>query len=115
MFLSRWGQATGASVVHGVGGSFDILAGITQRAPLWYQKHGLEWLYRVRQEPLRLSRRYLTTNAAFMVMLAREVLACHPARRALLRATAPVPAPEGGLPAAPLPSQVLYVTPGEGP
>jgi N-acetylglucosaminyldiphosphoundecaprenol N-acetyl-beta-D-mannosaminyltransferase len=116
MFLSRWGQATGASVVHGVGGSFDILAGITRRAPLWYQKYGLEWLYRVQQEPLRLSRRYLTTNAAFMVMLAREVIKGRIARRmALPRTTVPVPPPDTVLPTASLPSQVLYVTPGEGP
>jgi N-acetylglucosaminyldiphosphoundecaprenol N-acetyl-beta-D-mannosaminyltransferase len=74
LFLSRWGQATGASVVHGVGGSFDVLAGLTRRAPLWYQKHGLEWLYRAQQEPARLGRRYLTTNTAFVALLAREML-----------------------------------------
>ena len=74
MFLSRWGEATGAKVVHGVGGSFDVLAGLTRRAPLWYQKHGLEWFYRAKQEPLRLGRRYLTTNASFIAMLARELM-----------------------------------------
>ncbi len=74
LFLSQWGEATGASVVHGVGGSFDVLAGVTKRAPLWYQKHGLEWFYRARQEPLRLGRRYLTTNASFIALLAREVI-----------------------------------------
>lgn len=74
LFLSRWGQATGASVVHGVGGSFDVLAGLTRRAPLWYRRHGLEWLYRARQEPVRLGRRYLTTNTAFIALLAREML-----------------------------------------
>lgn len=74
LFLSRWGEATGASVVHGVGGSFDVLAGLTRRAPLWYQRHGLEWLYRAQQEPLRLGRRYLTTNTAFIALLAREML-----------------------------------------
>ena len=74
LFLSRWGETTGASVVHGVGGSFDVLAGLTKRAPVWYQKHGLEWLYRAQQEPLRLGRRYLTTNAAFILMVARQLL-----------------------------------------
>ena len=74
LFLGRWGEATGARVVHGVGGSFDVLAGITKRAPVWYQKHGLEWFYRARQEPLRLGRRYLTTNGAFMVLVAREAI-----------------------------------------
>jgi N-acetylglucosaminyldiphosphoundecaprenol N-acetyl-beta-D-mannosaminyltransferase len=66
LFQARWGAATGAKVVHGVGGSFDILAGATRRAPLWWQRHGLEWLYRAIQEPVRLGRRYLTTNLAFV-------------------------------------------------
>ena len=74
LFLSRWGEATGARVVHGVGGSFDVLAGVTRRAPLWYQKHGLEWFYRARQEPLRLGRRYLTTNVSFIALVAGEML-----------------------------------------
>ena len=73
-FLSRWGAATGASVVHGVGGSFDVLAGLTRRAPGWWQRHGLEWLYRAWQEPARLGRRYLTTNTAFLAVVAAEVL-----------------------------------------
>ncbi len=72
VFLDEWGTATGARVVHGVGGSFDILAGLTRRAPLWYQKHGLEWLYRAQQEPIRLGRRYLTTNLSFIALVARE-------------------------------------------
>ncbi len=74
LFLSRWGEAAGVKVVHGVGGSFDVLAGVTRRAPLWYQKHGLEWFYRVRQEPLRLGRRYLTTNVSFIALVAGEML-----------------------------------------
>lgn len=74
LFGARWGERTGAAVVHGVGGSFDILAGLTRRAPLWWQRHGLEWLYRVAQEPVRLGGRYLTTNAAFMTLVAREAV-----------------------------------------
>ena len=74
LFLDEWGAATKAHVVHGVGGSFDILAGLTRRAPLWYQEHGLEWLYRAYQEPVRLGRRYLTTNMSFMALVAREML-----------------------------------------
>jgi len=74
LFVARWGEATGAKVVHGVGGSFDILAGITRRAPLWWQRHGLEWLYRASQEPVRLGRRYLSTNLAFMALVARAAL-----------------------------------------
>jgi N-acetylglucosaminyldiphosphoundecaprenol N-acetyl-beta-D-mannosaminyltransferase len=72
LFLEDWGEATGAHVLHGVGGSFDILAGLTRRAPVWLQRHGLEWLYRAWQEPVRLGRRYLTTNGAFVVLVAHE-------------------------------------------
>ncbi len=72
VFLSEWGAATEANVIHGVGGSFNVLAGVTRRAPLWWQDHGLEWLYRAFQEPVRLGRRYLTTNMAFIMLVARE-------------------------------------------
>ncbi|SNX56412.1 N-acetylmannosaminyltransferase [Streptomyces sp. TLI_55] len=72
IFTAAYGERTGARVVHGVGGSFDILAGLTKRAPATWQRLGLEWLYRVLQEPRRLGRRYLTTNAAFLLMTARE-------------------------------------------
>lgn len=72
LFTSTWGEASGARVIHGVGGSFDVLAGVTRRAPLWYQRHGLEWLYRAKQEPLRLGRRYLRTNLSFMTLVAGE-------------------------------------------
>jgi N-acetylglucosaminyldiphosphoundecaprenol N-acetyl-beta-D-mannosaminyltransferase len=78
LFQARWGAATGARVVHGVGGSFDILAGITRRAPLWWQRHGLEWLYRAIQEPARLGGRYLRTNLAFVAL----VMAAAAGRRA---------------------------------
>ena len=84
LFEQRWGPRTGAHVVHGVGGSFDVLAGEVRRAPLWWRKHGLEWLYRAIQEPLRLGPRYLTTNVQFIALVAIEVL-----RRKLLRRHSP--------------------------
>jgi N-acetylglucosaminyldiphosphoundecaprenol N-acetyl-beta-D-mannosaminyltransferase len=74
MFVQNFGELTGAKVVHGVGGSFDILAGITRRAPAWWQRHGLEWLYRALQEPVRLGRRYASTNLAFLTLVARAAL-----------------------------------------
>lgn len=58
----------------GVGGNFDILAGETKRAPRWLQKIGLEWLFRLCQEPRRLWKRYLKTNTLFLVMVLREFL-----------------------------------------
>lgn len=54
--------------VMGVGGSFDVVAGVTNRAPLWMQKYGLEWLYRFIQEPCRMWRRYIIGNVKFVVL-----------------------------------------------
>ena len=48
-----------------VGAAFDLLAGIRPMAPPWIQRHGLEWAYRLVQEPGRLWRRYLVTNSVF--------------------------------------------------
>ncbi|SEO06989.1 WecB/TagA/CpsF family glycosyltransferase [Actinacidiphila rubida] len=79
IFTAAYGKRTGVHVVHGVGGSFDILAGVTRRAPLAWQRLGLEWLYRLLQEPRRLARRYVTTNAAFLAMTARELVRRTPA------------------------------------
>lgn len=56
----------GVPFVMGVGGSFDVVAGVTGRAPKWMQDRGLEWLYRFVQEPGRLWRRYVVGNARFV-------------------------------------------------
>jgi SAM-dependent methyltransferase len=71
-FLARWGSDLDIPVCHGVGGSFDVLAGKVRRAPRAWQRAGLEWLYRVLQEPRRLWRRYLVTNTLFCLLLLRE-------------------------------------------
>lgn len=52
--------------IMGVGGSFDIVAGVTERAPKWWQDHGLEWFYRFIQEPRRMWKRYIIGNAKFV-------------------------------------------------
>lgn len=70
-FLARWSGHIGAPVCHGVGGSFDVMAGKVDRAPTHWQRMGLEWLYRVKQEPRRLWRRYLVTNTLFCWMVFR--------------------------------------------
>lgn len=62
------------AVCQGVGGSFDVLAGVVRRAPLWMQRSGLEWLYRLLQEPRRLWRRYLKTNSAFVLLVLIDML-----------------------------------------
>lgn len=71
-FVAEYGQRTGARVVHGVGGSFDVLAGVVKRAPRSWQRLGCEWLYRAIQEPRRLGKRYLVTNVAFAALVVRE-------------------------------------------
>jgi N-acetylglucosaminyldiphosphoundecaprenol N-acetyl-beta-D-mannosaminyltransferase len=81
IFLGDYGETLGVPVLHGVGGSFDILAGITKRAPQLWQRLGLEWLYRVVQEPRRLWRRYLTTNATFIALVLRELIRRQPPYR----------------------------------
>lgn len=63
------------AVCQGVGGSFDVLAGVVRRAPSWMQRSGLEWLYRLLQEPRRLWRRYLKTNSAFILLVLIDMLA----------------------------------------
>ena len=70
-FMAKWSEYAGVPLVHGVGGSFDVMAGKVQRAPERWQKLGLEWLYRVKQEPGRLWKRYLVTNTLFCIMLLR--------------------------------------------
>ena len=49
-----------------IGAVFDFYAGTVKRAPLWWQRHGLEWLYRLLKEPKRMWRRYLVGNVLFL-------------------------------------------------
>lgn len=74
VFIDRWRDRLGVSFAMGVGGTFDVVAGRVRRAPRWMQTAGLEWLFRVVQEPRRMWRRYLTTNTAFALMLMRAKL-----------------------------------------
>ncbi|MBI4853747.1 MAG: WecB/TagA/CpsF family glycosyltransferase [Acidobacteria bacterium] len=62
----------GVSFTIGVGGSFDHIAGFSERAPKWMQDVGLEWLYRLAQEPTRLWQRYLIGNTKFILLILRE-------------------------------------------
>jgi N-acetylglucosaminyldiphosphoundecaprenol N-acetyl-beta-D-mannosaminyltransferase len=85
-FMARWSATMGVPVCHGVGGSFDVLAGKARRAPQIWQKLGLEWLYRVKEEPGRLWKRYLVTNTLFCGMLLAALV-----KRVGVRAEAPGP------------------------
>lgn len=71
-FLARWSTQMAIPVCHGVGGSFDVIAGKVKRAPVLWQRLGMEWFYRVLQEPRRMFRRYAVTNTLFCWMLLCE-------------------------------------------
>tara|TARA_R100000935_G_scaffold36196_1_gene56947 strand:+ start:48641 stop:49336 length:696 start_codon:yes stop_codon:yes gene_type:complete len=58
--------------VMGVGGSFDVVSGLTKRAPVWMQNAGLEWFYRFLQEPKRMWKRYLVGNSTFIWLVLKE-------------------------------------------
>ncbi len=73
IFLASYGPSLQVPVLHGVGGSFDVMAGLTRRAPAYWQRAGMEWAYRVLQEPRRLWWRYLSTNTSFIRLMAREM------------------------------------------
>ena len=60
--------------IMGVGGSFDVVAGKVKRAPLWMQNGGLEWFYRLIQEPKRMWKRYLIGNVKFILLVVKERL-----------------------------------------
>ena len=60
------------NLIMGVGGSFDVVAGKTKRAPNWMQKSGLEWFYRFLQEPRRMWKRYLVGNSKFIYLVIKE-------------------------------------------
>jgi len=78
IFLATHAASLGVPILHGVGGSFDVMAGLTRRAPLGWQKVGMEWAYRVLLEPRRLWWRYLSTNTRFIQLTAVEAI--RPAR-----------------------------------
>jgi N-acetylglucosaminyldiphosphoundecaprenol N-acetyl-beta-D-mannosaminyltransferase len=66
-------QLPGVALV-GVGAAFDFLAGTVDEAPEWMMRIGLEWLFRLSQEPRRLWRRYLWNNPAFVVLVMRQIM-----------------------------------------
>jgi alpha-1,3-mannosyltransferase len=72
IWISRNLRATGCSLAFGVGGLFDFAAENVPRAPLWMRVQGLEWLYRLMQEPGRMWRRYLVGNWVFLGRVARQ-------------------------------------------
>jgi N-acetylglucosaminyldiphosphoundecaprenol N-acetyl-beta-D-mannosaminyltransferase len=62
-----------ARLIIGVGGSFDVLAGLVPRAPAWMRRNGLEWAWRLKLEPRRLWKRYLVTNSLFAWLMLKQL------------------------------------------
>lgn len=73
--IARCGAATGAKVLIGVGGTLDVFSGTVRRAPLWMQRRGLEWLYRLVSDPRqfrnRLKKQKLLPRFVWMTLRAR--------------------------------------------
>ncbi len=71
-FLGRYQARMGVPFAMGVGGTFDVAAGLVRRAPRWMQASGLEWFYRFLQEPRRMFRRYFIDDIAFIWLFLKE-------------------------------------------
>lgn len=71
-WMARHTDVLQAHALIGVGAAFDFHAGVIKQAPLWMQRNGLEWFYRLCREPRRLWRRYLRTNPAFVAGIVRH-------------------------------------------
>jgi len=74
IFLNTYKNIINIPFIMGVGGSFDVISGQVNRAPLWMQNYGLEWFYRFLQEPKRMWKRYLYTNTMFIWLVLKEKL-----------------------------------------
>ncbi len=73
-FIQQYVRALKIPVAVGVGGSFEMISGMVQRAPRWIRRRGLEWVYRWAQEPRRLAKRYFVGNALFSFYVVRYLL-----------------------------------------
>ncbi len=73
-FMQRYVQRLNVPFVMGVGGTFDIIAGVTRRAPRWVQALGFEWLWRFAQEPRRMWKRYFVDDMRFLKVVAQEFM-----------------------------------------
>jgi N-acetylglucosaminyldiphosphoundecaprenol N-acetyl-beta-D-mannosaminyltransferase len=81
-WMVRMRERVEAPVMCAVGAAFDFHAGRVSQAPPWMQERGLEWTYRIAQEPRRLLPRYLYTNPRFMLNFGRQYLSERRAARA---------------------------------
>lgn len=69
---SHWNELNIHCHVGTIGAVFDFFAGTVERAPIWWQEHGLEWAYRLIKEPKRMWRRYIIGNSLFLWNISKE-------------------------------------------
>lgn len=69
---SHWDELKIHCHVGTIGAVFDFFAGTVKRAPIWWQEHGLEWLYRLIKEPKRMWKRYIIGNTLFLWNITKE-------------------------------------------
>jgi N-acetylglucosaminyldiphosphoundecaprenol N-acetyl-beta-D-mannosaminyltransferase len=74
LWMARMRPLLEAPVLAGVGAAFDFISGRTRQAPAWMQRRGLEWLYRLSRDPVRLAPRYLRFNPWFVAAFARQYI-----------------------------------------
>lgn len=74
LWIDRVRESLSPAVLVAVGASLDFVAGTVKRAPRWMSRNGLEWLYRLGQEPGRLAHRYLVRDPRFAIVVGRELL-----------------------------------------
>jgi alpha-1,3-mannosyltransferase len=72
LWIARHGEASGATLLIGVGALFDFTVDRVHRAPPWLRRARCEWMYRLASEPRRLAGRYLLGNALFLASVLRD-------------------------------------------
>ncbi len=75
LFMHEYRDAFAPGVLIGIGAGLDFLAGTKSRSPLWVSKAGLEWVYRLVQEPKRMASRYLVRDRAIIGIALRQIVA----------------------------------------
>ena len=71
-WINDYKDEMNAAIFQGVGGSFDVISGNIKRAPLWMQKAGLEWLYRLIKEPKRIFRQLKLVKFLFLILFSKK-------------------------------------------
>ena len=71
LLIHKYFRSDRKGIYIGVGGSFDVLSGKKQRAPSFFIRHNLEWLYRITKEPKRI-KRFWNSNVKFLFELRKE-------------------------------------------